>query len=122
MYVVQLCTYLDLADFLFSFLFFSWHIAFRWEVVGNKGPSCLLLVHECEHTRSTLLTCIYIISKKKPKKRYTLCTQDSVHLSLLLSITQTLFLSVFDLNPNPRATFILFFSTFLMKCQFTILI
>ena len=45
MYVVQLCTYLDLADFLFSFLFFSWHIAFRWEVVGNKGPSCLLLVH-----------------------------------------------------------------------------
>ena len=48
MYVVQLCTYLDLADFFFVF-FFSRHIAFRWEVVGNKGPSCLLLVHLCEH-------------------------------------------------------------------------
>ena len=52
MYVVQLCTYLDLADFLLFFSL-SWHIAFRWEVVGNKGPLCLLLVHECERTLST---------------------------------------------------------------------
>ena len=84
MYVVQLCTYLDLADFLFSFLFFSWHIAFRWEVVGNKGPSCLLLVHECERTRSTLLTCIYIISKNQ--KRGTLFVPKTVCISLSLYV------------------------------------
>mgnify|MGYP000058234327 FL=1 len=104
MYVVQLCTYLDLADFLFSFLFFSWHIAFRWEVVGNKGPSCLLLVHECERTRSTLLTCIYIISKNQ--KRGTLFVPKTACISL--SFCQSLRLSsslFFDLNPNPRAAF-----------------
>ena len=49
--------------------------------------------------------CIYIYISKNQKTWYTLCTQDNVHLSLLLSITQTLFLSVFDLNPNPRAAF-----------------
>ena len=81
MYVVQLCTCLDLAEFLLLLLlFFSRHIAFRWEVVGNKGPSCLLLVHECERTRSTLLTCIYIISKNQ--KRGTLFVPKTTCISL----------------------------------------
>ena len=90
MYVVQLCTYLDLADFLFSFLFFSWHIAFRWEVVGNKGPSCLLLVHECEHTRSTLLTCIYIISKKTKKEVHSLYPRQRASLSPFVNHSDSL--------------------------------
>ena len=59
--------------------------------IGNKGLSCLLLVHECERTRNTLFD-LYIHNIYKQKKRYTLCTRDNVHLSLSPFVSHSDFL------------------------------
>ena len=72
-HLFQLRTYLDIGCFTYT--------TFRWEVVCNKGPACLLLLHKHDCTLEPSYIYIYI------KPRGLIPIKDKTYITLFDSLS-----------------------------------